>query len=126
MKALRSGLEPTVCDVAQTPTRHIWLSLTAETRKEYFLAKVGPMGCETYSSGLGCGESPLNKKGQPRSVANSNQFLNSVVTGTRFPGSIEAVWEKLMFYEQIERRPPWLLRLLLPIPVRTEGRAIEI
>jgi hypothetical protein len=27
-----------------------------------------------------------------------------------------------MFYEQIEHEPPWLLRLLLPIPVRSEGQ----
>jgi hypothetical protein len=26
-----------------------------------------------------------------------------------------------MFYEQIDQRPPWYLRLLLPVPIRTEG-----
>lgn len=32
-----------------------------------------------------------------------------------------AVWDALMFYEQIDERPPWLLRLLLPEPLGTEG-----
>lgn len=31
-----------------------------------------------------------------------------------------------MFYEQIEKHPPWLLRLLLPIPIRTERHATEV
>ncbi len=31
-----------------------------------------------------------------------------------------------MFYEQIERKPPVYLRLLLPIPIRTEGRKSEV
>ncbi len=31
-----------------------------------------------------------------------------------------------MFYEQIEERPPLLLRLLLPVPLRTEGRKSEV
>jgi hypothetical protein len=32
------------------------------------------------------------------------------------------VWDGLMFYEQIPRRPPLHLRLLLPGPMRAEGR----
>jgi hypothetical protein len=32
------------------------------------------------------------------------------------------VWDKLMFYEQIPLRPPLHLRLLLPAPMRAEGR----
>jgi hypothetical protein len=31
------------------------------------------------------------------------------------------VWDALLFYEQIRRRPPLLLRLLLPTPRRVEG-----
>jgi len=36
------------------------------------------------------------------------------------------VWNVLMFYEQIEERPPLLLRLFLPMPIRTEGRKSEV
>ncbi len=46
----------------------------------------------------------------------------SVVTGMRFSARPEQVWDGLMFYEQIARRPPLHLRLLLPVPMRTEGR----
>lgn len=31
-----------------------------------------------------------------------------------------------MFYEQIERRPALLLRLMLPLPIRAEGRKSEV
>ncbi len=46
----------------------------------------------------------------------------SIVTGMRFFASPGQVWDGLMFYEQIERRPPLHLRLLLPAPMRAEGR----
>jgi hypothetical protein len=32
------------------------------------------------------------------------------------------VWRSLLFYEEIEHAPPPLLRLLLPRPIRAEGR----
>jgi hypothetical protein len=38
------------------------------------------------------------------------------------PGVPDEVWEALMFYEQIKRPPPLLLRLLVPATIRTEGR----
>jgi hypothetical protein len=46
----------------------------------------------------------------------------SVVTQMRFAAPPGKIWEGLMLYEQIEERPPLLLRLLLPVPLRTEGR----
>ena len=49
-----------------------------------------------------------------------------VTTRMRFAASAREVWDGLMFYEQIERRPPWHLRLLLPVPIRTEGRKSEV
>ena len=52
--------------------------------------------------------------------------LISVVTVTDFAAPVEVVWESLMFYEQIEKRSPWLLRLLLPVPLRTEGCPREV
>jgi hypothetical protein len=52
--------------------------------------------------------------------------LISVVTVMNFAAPAEVVWENLMFYEQIEKRPLWLLRLLLPVPVRTEGHPLEV
>ena len=46
----------------------------------------------------------------------------SVTTGIRFSATPAQVWDGLMFYEQIDRRPPLHLRILLPEPLRAEGR----
>ncbi len=45
----------------------------------------------------------------------------TVVTRMNFAAPPEQVWRGLMFYEEIDSPPPLLLRLLLPIPIRTEG-----
>jgi len=45
----------------------------------------------------------------------------TVVTATLCHASPEAVWRGIMYYEQIPDRPPLLLRLLLPVPIRTVG-----
>jgi hypothetical protein len=47
---------------------------------------------------------------------------SAVATRMTFVASPERVWSRLMFYEQIETRPPLHLRLLLPVPVGTVGR----
>ncbi len=64
--------------------------------------------------------------GRPIEVAGAKQPLASVITRMRFAVPPEKVWERLTFYEQIEERPPLLLRLLLPVPLRTEGRKSEV
>ena len=45
----------------------------------------------------------------------------TVTTRRVFTASPAQIWDVLLFYEQIEQRPPWLLRILLPTPERTEG-----
>jgi hypothetical protein len=45
----------------------------------------------------------------------------AVATRVHFNASPEAVWNHIMFYEEVPGRPPLLLRALLPHPVRTEG-----
>jgi len=45
----------------------------------------------------------------------------SVVTEVRLSVPVERVWDELMFFEQVPRRAPLILRLLLPTPVRAEG-----
>ena len=44
-----------------------------------------------------------------------------VATSMTFEASRERAWNSLLFYEELERRPPLHLRLLLPVPIRTEG-----
>ena len=36
------------------------------------------------------------------------------------------IWDRLLFYEQIDQRPPLHLRLLLPVPIETVGRKSEV
>lgn len=50
----------------------------------------------------------------------------SVVTRMPCGASPDRVWATLMFYEQIDERPPLLLRWLLPVPIRTEGKKSAI
>lgn len=50
----------------------------------------------------------------------------SVVTRLIFAASPAQVWKGLMFYEETGRRPPLHLRMLLPVPISTEGRISEV
>ena len=45
----------------------------------------------------------------------------AVATRVHFNASPEALWNHVMFYEEVPGRPPFLLRAVLPHPVRTEG-----
>ncbi len=47
--------------------------------------------------------------------------IDAVTTRGRFDAPPDAVWQKLMFYEEVPQRPPLLLRMFLPSPVRTQG-----
>jgi len=42
------------------------------------------------------------------------------MTRMAFAAPLDRVWNGLMFYEQIDQPPPLHLRLLLPVPIRTE------
>lgn len=45
----------------------------------------------------------------------------SVVTRSRLAAAPEKVWRTLLYYEQIEERPPLHLRLFLPVPIGSAG-----
>jgi hypothetical protein len=45
----------------------------------------------------------------------------SVTTEVHFDAGPDAVWNRMMFYEEVPGQPPWTLRLFLPTPTRTEG-----
>ena len=45
----------------------------------------------------------------------------TVATRVHVKASPEAVWNHIMFYEDVSGRPPFLLGAALPRPVRTEG-----
>jgi hypothetical protein len=44
-----------------------------------------------------------------------------VGTALVFRASPRQAWDSIVFYEQVEHEPPWLLTLALPRPVRAEG-----
>ncbi len=50
----------------------------------------------------------------------------SVVTRGKISAPAARVWQNLMFYEQIEDSPPLHLRLLLPLPIRTDGSKLAV
>jgi len=49
-----------------------------------------------------------------------------VLTTMRLPVPEEEAWKRLLFYEEIARRPPLLLRLLLPAPIRAQGDKTKV
>ncbi len=51
---------------------------------------------------------------------------SSVVTRMIFDAPPAEVWRGLVFYEELAGRPPLHLRLLLPVPIRHEGRISEV
>jgi len=52
--------------------------------------------------------------------------IDVVTTTAMFDERPDAVWQRMMFYEEVPQRPSLLLRLLLPTPVRTEGGNKEV
>src|SRR5262249_51139548 len=52
----------------------------------------------------------------------AEEEIAEVRTEMGFPAGPEPTWQSIVFYEQVEHEPPWLLRLALPRPVGTEGR----
>jgi hypothetical protein len=47
--------------------------------------------------------------------------IHFVCTSGHLPCEAQRAWEKVCFYEHIATRPSWLLRTVLPVPVRTTG-----
>jgi hypothetical protein len=47
--------------------------------------------------------------------------IDSVTTWARFDAPADAVWQRMVFYEEVPHRPPLLLRVFLPTPVKTQG-----
>lgn len=44
-----------------------------------------------------------------------------IKTGLTMDATPEEAWNAIMFYEDVEHAPPWLLHLALPQPIRSEG-----
>src|SRR6516225_9545393 len=46
----------------------------------------------------------------------------TIATRVSFNASLEALWSHVMLYEEVPKRTPFLLRALLPYPIRTKGQ----
>ena len=50
-----------------------------------------------------------------------SETVEAVQTRVHFDDVPDAVWKRMLFYEEVQGRPGLLLRAFLPAPVRTEG-----
>ena len=55
-----------------------------------------------------------------------NSQTDTVATLMDLAASPEAVWERILFYEEVPKRPARLLKMFLPPPVSTEGDKTKI
>ncbi|MGO8996251.1 MAG: SRPBCC family protein [Polyangiaceae bacterium] len=55
-----------------------------------------------------------------------NETVESVQTSVHFDAPPEAVWQAMLFYEEVPHRPSPLLRMFLPAPVRTHGEKTTV
>jgi hypothetical protein len=55
-----------------------------------------------------------------------NETVEGVATRVRFDATAEAVWQGMLFYEEVPSRPMPLLRLFLPAPVSTQGEKTRV
>ena len=66
--------------------------------------------------------SPAVELNSPR----SQDYAASVTTCQDFFAPHDAVWEALMFYEEVSKTRPFILRRFLPAPIGTEGCKSEV
>lgn len=55
-----------------------------------------------------------------------NLAIDVVTTTAVFDAPPDAVWETMLFYEEVPHRPPLLLRLFLPSPVKTQANGKHV
>ncbi|MEO8133829.1 MAG: hypothetical protein ABI831_07640 [Betaproteobacteria bacterium] len=52
--------------------------------------------------------------------------VDLVTTAAVFDEAPDDVWQRMMFYEEVPHRPPLLLRMFLPSPVKTQGNDKQV
>jgi hypothetical protein len=55
-----------------------------------------------------------------------NAHSEAVETALYLNAAPEAVWQGILFYEEVPRRPLWFLRIFLPRPIRTDGEKTRV
>ena len=49
-----------------------------------------------------------------------------MATALHLEATPEVVWQSILFYEEVPRRPLWFLRVFLPRPIRTDGEKMRV
>lgn len=52
--------------------------------------------------------------------------IDVAITKAGFEAPPEEVWQKMVFYEEVSHRPPLLLRMFLPSPMKTQGNGKRV
>jgi hypothetical protein len=55
-----------------------------------------------------------------------NARSEAVETALHLNATPEEVWQGILFYEEVPRRPLWFLRIFLPRPIRTDGEKTRV
>jgi hypothetical protein len=55
-----------------------------------------------------------------------NSRSEAVETALYLNAPPEEVWQRILFYEEVPRRPLWFLRVFLPRPIRTDGEKTRV
>ena len=92
-----------------------------KNRRKTF-ACLGAIGALTR--GVMPGQTDVVTSNDMRAAKSATGALDTVSTRMSFPTAPTDTWRALMFYEQVDARPPLLLRALRPVPIRTScGRS---
>lgn len=89
------------------------------------------MGCETMTQAdrarpLLTGLHPHAWFGLLGRLFQPNLAVDAATTRATFDAPPDAVWLRMMFYEEVPRRPPLALRLFIPSPVKTQGNGKHV
>ncbi|MEO8304881.1 MAG: SRPBCC family protein [Betaproteobacteria bacterium] len=52
--------------------------------------------------------------------------IDAVTTRAGFDAPPDEVWQRMVFYEEVPHRPPLMLRVFLPTPVKTQGNGRNV
>jgi hypothetical protein len=55
-----------------------------------------------------------------------NTHSEAVETVLYLHATPQAVWQGILFYEEVPRRPLWFLRIFLPRPIRSDGEKTQV
>jgi hypothetical protein len=86
----------------------------------------GMEGTKPLPASARLGESAAGKYSLVSWACARESVNETVATRVHFDSAAQAIWDELMFYEEVPGRAPFLLRVVLPEPLRTEGDKTQL